>query len=383
MAVIRTYSVFRKGKGKTVLTGDDKLEAERVERGELFRCPKCGTALERGARKCQSCGALLDAGGAVTGIERLTDGELTARLREFSTVATKKSAKYSIGMPLFFVGLGGGVLLSMAGLVVIGIPLIIAGIIGMIIAYPDMKKRSKGIAAIQNDVRNAVILPALESVFDEVSYEKSGRIPDKRLNQGNMIPSLHWNTIEGSDHVRAKYKGIEVEFSDITLSDVPPDDDEIHEPGAIVLNKKEPIVVFKGMWLICDFGRELTADLVLTEKTSKYARRKSDVETENAEFNNKFTIETKSPHDAFYILTPHMMEFIVQMDTRAAGDTFMNFSRDGKVHIAVNSNRDAFEVNWKTVVDHLDETRQHIIEEIRYITDIIDELRITDSMFIK
>ena len=38
-----------------------------------------------------------------------------------------------------------------------------------------------------------------------------------------------------------------------------------------------------------------------------------------------------------------MMEFIISMDKKADGDTYFHFQKDGKVHIAINSNRNLFE----------------------------------------
>ncbi len=104
--------------------------------------------------------------------------------------------------------------------------------------------------------------------------------------------------------------------------------------------------VFRGFWLICDFGRELSADLRLRErgKLGKVLGGEG-VQTENDVFNKQFRIESEG--EAFCILTPHMMEYMLEMDRKARGETHIRFDRSGKIHIAIRREHDAFEVGKK------------------------------------
>jgi hypothetical protein len=306
--------------------------------------------------------------------------ELITRIKALEPRANKKSKISSIGMKLFPIGICLGAVCISQDLFAVGILCFIIGGIGLVVALPDLMIRTSATEAIRRDINIAVILPALEQIFKDARYSKNDHISKEKINEGDLINSFAWNTISGSDHVTALYKGLEVEFSDITLE---LETEKENNDGSTTTERE---TIFQGMWLSCDFGRELTADLLLMEnhknsKLGKILNKSSNIETENASFNEKFTIQTKNPHDAFYILTPHMMEFIVQMDDKAMGETRMNFSKDGKVHIAVNSSRNNFEYDWRTIADNIDQTRQRIISDIRYITDIIDELRLTDSMF--
>lgn len=65
---------------------------------------------------------------------------------------------------------------------------------------------------------------------------------------------------------------------------------------------------------------------------------------DSEEFNDRFCVKTKVPGEAFYILTPHMMEYILEMADKANGWVYMAFLRSGKIQIAVNTNRDIFEL---------------------------------------
>ena len=124
--------------------------------------------------------------------------------------------------------------------------------------------------------------------------------------------------------------------------------------------------VFQGQWLILDFHKELSADLCVFEGGRK---RSGQIETESTAFNEKFGISCDSAHDAFYILTPHMMEYLMTMDQRA-----------GKVHVAVNSGRDHFEAGSLEYVK-VSELLQRFRDETRYITELIDALLTVDTLY--
>lgn len=70
---------------------------------------------------------------------------------------------------------------------------------------------------------------------------------------------------------------------------------------------------------------------------------RNTVETENAQFNQQFKVDTSDPQLAFYILTPQFMEHIVQADMIVNGYTNIEFNQ-GIVTLALNNGTDAFEL---------------------------------------
>ena len=102
---------------------------------------------------------------------------------------------------------------------------------------------------------------------------------------------------------------------------------------------------------------------------------------ENTAFNDRFLVTSADAHEAYYILTPHMMEYILTMAGRSGGEVYMAFLRGGKLHIAVKTERDFFELG-KTKTN-IDELRSKFREEIKWFTDIIDILRVEDTLYKK
>ncbi len=224
-------------------------------------------------------------------------------------------------------------------------------------------------------VSDNITKQALSDVFDIAEYNPFGHIDSSKIT-GAYFGIGSFDNLEGSDYVRGTYKGLPIEFCDMHLTER---HTRTNEDGR---EEEYYETVFRGLWLICDFGKELSASMRLWErdKLGKLVGGKG-IATENERFNKNFHIESDVEVEAFYILTPHMMEYILEMDKKADGQTHMRFDRGGKVQIAIGTNRDSFEVS-KNVKDAT-LLRKQFVREIRYITDIIDELRLVDTLYKK
>ncbi len=224
---------------------------------------------------------------------------------------------------------------------------------------------------LKNYVADNIVRQALEDVFDNITYDPEKRIDDSYIRNCQLgLP--RYDEIRGDDYVKGTYKGLNIEMSDITLivEDVTQDEDGNEQ------RSERP--VFQGLWMVCDFGKELAADMRIMQKGRSLLRDRG-IKTENEQFNKKFHIESAIEQEAFYILTPHMMEYILEMTKKAGGVTRICFARGGKVQITIDSGRNAFEVGR----GEADATvlRKKFVREIRYVTDIIDELRLVDTLY--
>ena len=251
------------------------------------------------------------------------------------------------------------------------IPLVLIGVVATGIFVVLRSKISK---EMKRCVSDNVVRSVINSVFEGVFYDPFGRLSDAVI-ENTELGFSSFNEISGSDYISGTYNGIGVEMSDVKLEQVT----RVHTKNG---TQETRTTVFEGPWMICDFGKELSADLLLVEREGLGKKfSKSGIKTESEEFNKNFRIESDNEHDAFYILTPHMMEYILQMDQKGAGRTHMRFMRGGKVHIAINSGKNSFELNGTNV--DLAFLKSKFESELRYITDIIDELRLQDTMYKK
>ena len=256
--------------------------------------------------------------------------------------------------------------------IVLGLVAMLAGllVLGIGIA-PQYSARGE----MRNYLGGTVIPVVLSQVFEDLEYEKNGYIDGGLIKSVDMSFPFRFDDVIGSDHVRGTYRGVHVELSDIRLMTVSTYTATDKDGNPRTEEKRK--TVFQGQWLILDFHKELSADLGVYEGLRK---RYDQIETENAEFNKRYGISCDSVHDAFYILTPNMMEHIMAMDRRAGGKVYLRFLREGKIHVAVNSRRDHFEVGSLNDAD-LPSLRMKFSGEVRYVTELIDALLTVDTLY--
>lgn len=291
----------------------------------------------------------------------MSDEQLTQELRSHN------SASKAAGIVMVI-----GIILMIIGIIGFTIPLIVAGLVIAIIAGVIRNGRK---STIKKQLSDNLVKSALEDVFDNVVYEPFKAMPSSLVWESDMMLPVSFNTVEGSDHIKASYKGLDIEMGDVSLVD----SGEIYNDETQMYEKVES-TVFRGQWLVCDFGRELVSDVKLAARSrADRALKKASIKTENEEFNKRFTIVSDTEHEAFYILTPHMMEYIMSMADKGGGEVYMSFLRKGKLHIAVKTNRDFFEMGSGS--PDAAALRRKFIGEIRYFTDLIDELKLTDTIY--
>jgi hypothetical protein len=258
----------------------------------------------------------------------------------------------------------------------IGVGIVGAGVI-VVLSLIVFLNANKQVKRLKDIVGSSIVLPILREAFEVASYSPNSYMPIGIVSAAGLVDD--WDRSEGSDYFEGRYKGINIQYSDLHLQkkEVERDSDGNREVRYVT--------VFKGQWLVCDFGKELAASLRLIERKGGtkwnrvYDAGKSSVETENMEFNKKFRIITVDGHTAFYLLTPHFMERLMAADEAADASTLFCF-RDGKVHIALNSGRDSFELG-RTKIDNTDNVRQQFRRDLKYMTDIMDELLQNDKLF--
>ncbi|MDY4115517.1 MAG: DUF3137 domain-containing protein, partial [Blautia sp.] len=146
--------------------------------------------------------------------------------------------------------------------------------------------------------------------------------------------------------------------------------------------QKNSQTCFKGQWLTCDFGKELSGQVYISEWTKKDRRSmKSNVTMDNEQFSKRFCVRANNPQEAYYILTPNMMEYIISMADKSGGIVYISFLRNGKMHVAVKSGRDFFELGKSNA--NVEQLHQKFLDELRWFTDIVDTLRVEDTIYKK
>lgn len=224
---------------------------------------------------------------------------------------------------------------------------------------------------IKNTISGDIVNGIVNEVLDNAIYAAPYRLSDEIIVSSHMVLPQPYDKISGSDFINGEYKGLLLKMSDIDLTRrVSTGDDEETDER-----------VFDGQWLMCDFGKALSGEVHVSQITKSMpdSVKRQRIRMENEQFNEKFVVTADDPEEAFYVLTPHMMEYILSLEKKNKGIIYMSFLRDGKFHIAVNSGEDFFELGKKE--PDYETLRQIFLDQLRWYTDIIDVLRLEPNLY--
>jgi len=240
--------------------------------------------------------------------------------------------------------------------------LILSPIIGTILCCACLHMMSKYTKKKKRLISANVVHDMLASAFELSIYDPDRHVGEYWVQKSQL---KGWDNMQGSDFIRAKYRGIDFTFSDVTLT---------------AKRGKYTATIFSGQWLIVDMGKTIGVPVVVSELARKDILRdtRSKVQMENVAFSRQFTVLTEDPLIAFYVLTPHFMEFIMSSRSLAKGKKHLCFA-DTNAHVAINTRSDSFEP-CKNVTD-IPVLRGRIQDEIDFIKSVIDELLLNERLF--
>lgn len=254
------------------------------------------------------------------------------------------------------------------------IALIISIIMSIMISYNPKQK-------FIISYKEMFVLKALKSIFTNLKYD-----PDKGISESIIRNTQMMNMgdqYSSNDYISAKYKNINIIQADVHIKE------EYEIPSSNGNKKRKLITIFKGKWMIFDFNKNFKANLQVSQKgflnskinKSNNKNKYHKIQLEDQEFNNEFRIYAQNEHEAFYILTPALMEKIKKLTNTINGKILLCFI-DNKLHVGIQNNKDSFEHN---IFKKIDENKviNEISKDIKLITNFVDELDLDNNLFRK
>ena len=227
--------------------------------------------------------------------------------------------------------------------------------------------------------KNTFVLTSLKSVFSDLVYE-----PEKGLNE-SVISSTGMmymgDRYSSNDYIAGKYKNINVVQADVHIEE---EEETTDSEGNTTTTW---VTIFRGRWMVFDFNKTFKANIQVSQKGFGNSRisnwgakiKYKKVMMEDQDFNNKFRIYAQDEHDAFYILTPSLMEKIKRLTSNISGKLLFCFV-DNKLHIGIQNNKDSFEHGVFTKINE-EKVVNEISQDIKLITNFVDELSLDNDLF--
>jgi len=255
-----------------------------------------------------------------------------------------------------------------------------------------LKKRD-GMKRELLDLKVSVVTETLSDVFAECKYDPKGSISRDTIKNADLVDdwkeSLNSERVDftGNEYFSGKYKGVGIECCDAEVIRYWTETETDGDGNHTAVQHSE--TCFRGVWMICELDKPIPGIVRIREKKDmpqllKFARKrvhsKSDVETENLIFNETFQILTNDAHSALTILTPHYMEQILSAESKAHGRMMLRFAGN-RAHIAIHNGKKSFEVKRASEFNDIEALKQRIRGEVRDLTDILDELFKSTTVF--
>lgn len=229
-----------------------------------------------------------------------------------------------------------------------------------------------------SEYKKTIVASHLGKIFNELRYEPKNGLSKDLLRSTGMIRT--GDIFDSSDYISGNYKNIKVEGSDIHIEEEhTTTDSDGHTTTTYV-------TIFLGKWLIFDFNKTFNSDLQVVGKNFSghmidlFGKdRLKKVEFESDTFNKAFKVYSQNEHEAFYLLTPSLIERIEKLGEQLKYQVMFCFVNN-QLHVAINNNKDNFEPSYKVKIDS-PEVEHMINDEIKQITNFVDELDLDNNLF--
>ena len=214
-------------------------------------------------------------------------------------------------------------------------------------------------------LKEKYVIKPLEKVCTDIEFYPWLGLYYTEIQNTTMI-KLYEKPFDSNDRISGKYKNINFLQGD----------------AAFTVNGMQ----FIGRWMIFDFNKYFKVKMTMYEKKFENIIKPNikdykKIEIENQKFNEKFEIYAQDEHEAFYILTPKIIDAILKTTDNISGEFIFCFV-DNKLHIGINNDKDSFEPNIFKELDEEKYSRENE-KDIKLITELIDEFDLSNDLFKK
>lgn len=195
---------------------------------------------------------------------------------------------------------------------------------------------------IKDKEDNELNMNVVHEFFEDVKMNPESHI----LNVSDTnIPLPKHDYCSGSGYVQGKYKGLDVEFCTIKLTDVT----EVLRDETGLWEKNEN-TVYTGKWMLCKLDCKFKTWLTIYHRN---VLDKQTIKTGNEAFDKKFNVTCGDEKLALEILNANRLERIMALSNHKFS---INLNEDGRLYIAAHSFKNMNDLKW--FVDMIDVFRE-------------------------
>lgn len=213
--------------------------------------------------------------------------------------------------------------------------------------------------------KNTFVKSMLDTMFEHVEYDWNMGFTEMDVRDFGIIKM--GNRFHSEDYIRAAYKGVQFRQADVVIK---------HEMRSG--NKRNIQTYFRGRMFEFNFASNMVGIVkIFSNSYNQYQKANREgymIKMENIEFNSRFKVFSLNAHDAFYILTPQMMEKLLAINERYPSVAFC--FAPGKLYVGIATG-DSFDAKIGRKLSYPKEQArmQHDVQVIIDVIEMIDLIR--------
>lgn len=301
--------------------------------------------------------------------------EFNAMLSELEEMRKKVIPKFIICIGIIACGFLNFMVLPMANLgsavIVLGFGTFITGVIMMAVWAEPARKEYATV------YKRTIVTKVMSEKIDKLSYEPRMGFPKEFISgTGFMVMGNRYKT---EDLITGSYKDVNFRRADVVIED--------HRSNG---KNSYTVTYFKGRWMVFNFNKNFSKELQIIQRGFGYtnkkksiftaaANRRHKVEFENEQFNNMYECLCQDEQEAFYLITPHIQEALMNFNRVIDGKLMLGF-RGNVVNVAIENGKDMLEPSLFKTVSYENDVLP-ILQERNVIQNFVDIINIDRNIF--
>lgn len=234
--------------------------------------------------------------------------------------------------------------------------------------------------------KEEVVMRIIELINPEYNYDPNRHISEERYNESKIFKS-RCDRYKGDDFVSGSIEKTDFEFSELKTEYKTQSTDDDGK------KQTEWHTIFQGIFFHADFNKHIEGETFVlpdaeekllgkfVQKFQKDSSRGELVKLENPVFEKAFKVFSSNQVEARYILTPTMMEAMVNIQKRILRPMHFSFIGE-RVYCAVSFNKGLFEPRiFKSGVKFSDVEEMYCL--FSFIETIIHEMNLNTRIWSK
>ena len=237
------------------------------------------------------------------------------------------------------------------------------------------------------DFKHTIIRPIAQFVSPDLEYYPAGRISQARFEASGLF-KRDCDRYRGEDKVQGRVGDTAIEFSEIHA------EYKSRHTDSKGNTKTRWHTIFKGLFFIADFNKHFSGTTFVLPDTAErlfgrfgqslqslFGSHGELIKLENPEFERHFAVYASDQVEARYILSPALMQRILDFKNKANERIYLSFIR-GEVNLGIASNKNRFEPRLFKSVKDIRLARQYL-DDLQFALGIVDDLNLNTRIWTK